>query len=132
MTTPDATNPAAPKAPEPDTSDIPEQAQEFFERARLQRLKPVPATATPSGVEIADFDRLLAIGEKLLRQRQEKVLAAESDYQKARTRVLNDCRTQMERLKIATEEELRRLEKEHDKDMREHERTIMALKGMRG
>lgn len=131
MTT-DATNPAAPQQPEPNTSDIPEQGQELFERARLQRLKAVPATATPTGTEITDFDRLLAVGEKLLRQRQEKALQTESDYQKARTRVLNDCRTQMERLKIATEEELRRLDKEHDKDMREHERTIMALKGMRG
>ena len=131
MTT-DVTKPAERKEPAIDTSDIPEQGQEAFDRARLQRLRPVPTMATPTGVEVADFDRLLAIGEKLLRQQQEKALATESEYQKARTAILNNCRTQMERLKIATEEELRRLDAGHEKDMREHERTIMALKGLRG
>ena len=94
-------------------------------------LRAMPAIK-PSLNEVSDFDRLIATGEKLLRYQQARVSAAESEYQKARTALVDDCRVKIDKLRIQTEEELRQLDISHGQRMEQLERTITALKGLRG
>lgn len=82
--------------------------------------------------DLTDFDRLITAGEKLLHHQQQKAIRAQSDYQKTRTRILDDYRVQMDRQRIQAEEDLRQLDNEHKQIMAQYERTIMALKGLRG
>jgi len=82
--------------------------------------------------DISDFDKLLNAGERLLRLQQDRLSKAEGDYQKHRTEMIERYRASVERLKREAEEHVRLLDQAHVNNVTQIERTITALKGLRG
>jgi len=95
------------------------------EQQNLLKLKPVPT-------DVSDFDKLLATGERLLRHKQEQLSRAEGDYQRQRVELIERYRAMVERTKREAEEQVRLLDQAHVNNVALIERTITALKGLRG
>jgi hypothetical protein len=91
----------------------------------LPRLKPTLNDAS-------DFDRLLATGERLLRHQQDKLVGEKALYEEARTSLVNGYAAAQAKLERDTADAAHRLLLEHNAKVAQIERTITALKGLRG
>jgi hypothetical protein len=95
--------------------------------------KSMEAAAGPRVVtESSDFDRLMASGAKLLKSKIDEHLKVVSAYEARRVELIDSYRVRIERLRIEAEEQLRELEQAHAARIAGIERTITALKGLRG
>jgi hypothetical protein len=85
------------------------------------------ATVRPS----SDMDKLMATGNRLLREKLDEHLAATSAYERARGEMSDGYRVQMERLRMEADDKLRQLDQEHRVNIGKIEALIAKLKILR-
>jgi hypothetical protein len=101
-----------------------------LEKSIEDSFKPL-AFRKESQQQVLDYDKLMAIGERLLKQKLDEHMAATTNYERARVELVDSYRVRMERLKLEAEDQLRTLEETHFRTLENLEKLIGKLKTLR-
>jgi hypothetical protein len=107
-----------------DEEKINEKMQEIGESLTAMQL--------PNTRQGTDMDKLMATGNRLLRQKIEERIKAVSEYERQRAELVDRYRVQIERTRMEAEDQLRLLEQAHAANMGTIEALIDKLKLLRG
>jgi len=107
------------------------QRMEELGRATLELSKPTPIRREGTGTQVLDFEKLMSIGERLLKQKMDEHMKEVSVYELQRIELIDSYRVRMERLKIEAEEQLRSLEQLHNTKLEALEKLINKLRTLR-
>jgi len=93
--------------------------------------KPIQMRRNEPSTQVLDFDKLMSIGERLLKQKMDEHMKEVSVYELQRIELIDSYRVRMERLKIEAEEQLRSLEQLHNTKLEALEKLINKLRTLR-
>jgi hypothetical protein len=91
-------------------------------------LKDINVVSATRGTEV---DMLLATGERLLRNQQDRLVGEKASYEAERTNMLNAYAANLAKLERDTADRLHQLQQEHQHRVSGIERLITKLKAMR-
>jgi len=106
-----------------------EGVNQRIEQLSKELAKPLSARREPT--QVLDYDKLMDIGARLLKQKTDEHLSATSSYEVQRAELFDSYRVRMERLKMEAEEQLRSLDQLHAEKMSALEKLINKLKTLR-
>ena len=90
-----------------------------------------PAPAVATSLVTADIERLLATGDKLLKNQQERIVNEEAQFETTRTQIMNDYNAKAAKLDHDTKEALFQLATNHEQTLAGIKRLIAKLNAMR-
>lgn len=122
VNTPFSRDPAfsAPSAPQP-----------AFQQPAPARPAHTPPSAGTTAMVTSEVERLLATGDRLLKNQQERVVQETAAYETTRTQLMNDYNAKVAKLDHDTQEALYQLHVEHEAKIADIKRLIAKLTAMR-
>ena len=112
------------------TKSIEESLSEHMAELSREISKPM-AIRRSENSQVLDYDKLLDIGSRLLKQKMDEHMSTVSAYELQRIELIDSYRVRMERLKIEADDQLRNLDQTHQAKLESLEKLIHKLKTLR-